>query len=65
MATNAPKGISKNARTGGVNTQKFFCPCGGEVKIVTAFSNGKKRVIARCEKCKTEKRKPSDFEFVI
>jgi len=33
-------GVSKNARTTS-GTQKFFCPCGGEVKMRSIFSSGK------------------------
>jgi len=54
--------ISKNARTGGVLTQKFFCGCGGEIKQKQVFNNGKLRNVAECEKCKKQGRKPSDFK---
>lgn len=53
--------ISKNARTAGSKTQKFFCKCGGEVKSVSIFKNGKLRVIARCGSCNKEERSPADF----
>jgi hypothetical protein len=52
--------ISKNARTASA-TQKFFCPCGGEVKMKAVFTNGKMRNVAECEKCNRRERKPSDF----
>jgi hypothetical protein len=51
---------SKNARTASA-TQKFFCSCGGEVKMKTLFENGKIKNIAECEKCKRVERRPSDF----
>jgi len=53
--------ISKNARTSSA-THKFLCPCGGEVKMKTVFSAGKKKNYAQCEKCKREERKPSEFK---
>ncbi|MGA2766414.1 MAG: hypothetical protein ABSG17_23970 [Spirochaetia bacterium] len=53
--------ISKNARVG-VVTQKFFCTCGGEVKMKLVFNNGKLRNVAQCEKCQRHERKPSDFK---
>jgi hypothetical protein len=51
---------SKNSRTS-VATHKFFCSCGGEVKMKTLFENGKVRNVAECEKCKRTERRPSDF----
>jgi hypothetical protein len=54
--------ISKNARSAGVKTQKFFCGCGGEVKMVSVFNSGKLGIRARCDKCNREERKPSDFK---
>ncbi len=53
--------VSKNARAGSA-TQKFLCPCGGEVKMKTIFSNGRKKTFAECEKCKRMERKPRDFK---
>jgi hypothetical protein len=53
--------LSKNARVG-IVTQKFFCTCGGEVKMKLVFNNGKLRNVAECEKCKRSERKPSDFK---
>ncbi len=53
--------LSKNARVG-VVTQKFFCTCGGEVKMKHVFMGGKLRNVAECEKCKRVERKPSDFK---
>ena len=52
---------SKNARTSST-TQKFFCSCGGEVKMKTLFENGKVKNFAECEKCKRTERRPSDFK---
>jgi hypothetical protein len=52
---------SKNARTSSA-TQKFFCSCGGEVKMKTVFENGKVKNVAECEKCKRLERRPSDFK---
>jgi hypothetical protein len=52
--------LSKNARVG-IVTQKFFCTCGGEVKMKRVFNGGKLRSVAECEKCKRSERKPSDF----
>ncbi|MDR1095978.1 MAG: hypothetical protein LBL31_06285 [Spirochaetaceae bacterium] len=53
--------VSKNARAG-VTTQKFFCSCGGEVKMKALFDNGKVKNVAECEKCKRTERRPSDFK---
>ncbi|MDR2500681.1 MAG: hypothetical protein LBD37_06325 [Treponema sp.] len=52
---------SKNARTSAA-TQKFFCACGGEVRMKTLFENGKVKNIAECEKCKRIERRPGDFK---
>jgi transcription elongation factor Elf1 len=52
--------MAKNARSN-VVSEKFYCPCGGEIKMLIAIKNNKKRLVARCTKCGTEKRKPSDF----
>ena len=52
--------ISKNQRRG-TKSQLFYCPCGGEVKMSSKMEKGKVRHLATCEKCGTEKRKPSDF----
>jgi hypothetical protein len=52
---------SKNARTTS-STQKFFCSCGGEVKMKTLFEAGKVKNVAECEKCKRTERRPSDFK---
>jgi len=52
---------SKNSRTTSA-TQKFFCSCGGEVKMKTLFENGKVKNQAECEKCKRVERRPSDFK---
>jgi hypothetical protein len=53
--------LSKNARVG-IVTQKFFCTCGGEVKMKQIFNAGKLRNMAECEKCHRSERKPSDFK---
>jgi hypothetical protein len=52
--------LSKNARVG-IVTQKFFCTCGGEIKMKLVFNSGKLRNVAECDKCKRSERKPSDF----
>jgi hypothetical protein len=52
---------SKNSRTSSA-TQKFFCSCGGEVKMKTVFENGKVKNVAECEKCRRLERRPSDFK---
>lgn len=52
--------VSKNSRTAST-TQRFFCPCGGEIKMKTLFENGKLKNLAECEKCKRTERRPSDF----
>jgi len=52
--------MSKNAR-GTSGTQKFLCPCGGEIKMKSVFSNGKIRTVAECDKCNRRERKPRDF----
>ena len=52
--------VSKNARTSSA-TQRFYCPCGGEVKMKTLFENGKVKNLAECEKCKRTERRPRDF----
>ncbi len=52
--------VSKNSRTTS-STQRFYCPCGGEVKMKTLFENGKVKNTAECEKCKRTERRPSDF----
>ena len=53
--------VSKNSRTTAA-TQRFFCSCGGEVKMKTIFGNGKVRNQAECEKCKRIERRPSEFK---
>lgn len=54
-------GASKNSRTT-VATQKFTCPCGGEIIMKTMFENGKLKNIAECQKCKRTERRPKDFK---
>jgi hypothetical protein len=53
--------ISKNARTG-VVAEKFFCSCGGEVKMKSVFSGGKLKNLAECSKCSRTERRPGDFK---
>ncbi len=53
--------ISKNARTASA-TQKFFCTCGGEIKMKSVFTGGKMKNVAECEKCKRKERRPKDFK---
>jgi hypothetical protein len=52
---------SKNSRTSSA-TQKFFCTCGGEIKVKSLFESGKVKTVAECEKCKRSERRPSDFK---
>ncbi|MBN1525615.1 MAG: hypothetical protein JW904_14140 [Spirochaetales bacterium] len=52
--------ISKNARIG-IVTQKFFCGCGGEVKMKSIFTKGKLKNLAECTQCNRTERRPSDF----
>ena len=52
--------VSKNARAAS-STQKFFCTCGGEVKMKSVFSGGKLKNFAECEKCNRQERRPKDF----
>ncbi len=54
-------GASKNSRTA-VATQKFSCPCGGEVVLKTMVENGKIKNIAECSKCHRIERRPKDFK---
>jgi hypothetical protein len=54
--------ISKNARIG-VVTEKFFCSCGGEIKMKSVFANGKLRNVAQCSQCNRTERKPKDFRY--
>ena len=52
--------VSKNARAVSA-TQKFDCPCGGEVKMKSIFAKGKLKYVAECEKCNRQERRPSSF----
>jgi hypothetical protein len=52
---------SKNSRTTSA-TQKFYCSCGGEIKMKIVFDQGKVKNLAECEKCKRTERRPSDFK---
>ena len=53
-------GLSKNARTI-AGTHKFFCPCGGDVKMRSIFARGRMKHFAYCEKCRRKERRPRDF----
>ncbi len=53
--------ISKNARTN-VVVEKFFCACGGEVKMRSVFNNGKVKTLAECTKCNRTARRPGDLK---
>ena len=57
----APVGKSKNARTTS-STQRFYCPCGGEVKMKMFMTDGKITSKAECEKCHRTERSPSKFK---
>ena len=39
----------------------LLCACGGVVKMVSVFCNGKLKNVARCTKCGDKRRKPSLF----
>lgn len=54
--------ISKNARVN-VITQKFFCACGGEIKMKSIFTKGKLKNVAECNKCNRTERSPGDFKY--
>ncbi len=54
--------LSKNARIG-VVAEKFFCTCGGEVKMKTTFAQGRMKNLAECTKCHRKERRPSDFRY--
>jgi predicted SprT family Zn-dependent metalloprotease len=58
QATAASVKISKNARSSGSKTQKFFCECEGEILMIQQFSKGKLKMIGRCQKCGQEGRSP-------
>lgn len=51
---------SKNSRMS-TSTQKFFCPCGGEIEMITIIDSGRKKTFAQCKSCKKTERRPSDF----
>ncbi|AAC65345.1 hypothetical protein KEA88_01785 [Treponema pallidum] len=53
-------GASKNSRTAAA-TQRFNCPCGGEVVLRSIVDNGKVKNIAECPKCRRVERRPRDF----
>ncbi len=52
--------VSKNARAAS-NTQRFNCPCGGEVKMKSRFTKGRVKYFAECDSCSRQERRPSDF----
>jgi hypothetical protein len=52
--------VSKNADATR-KAHKFFCSCGGEVKMKALFESGKVKNVAECEKCKRLERRPTDF----
>lgn len=54
--------ISKNARTN-VVVERFFCGCGGEVKMKSVFAKGKLKNLASCTKCNRSERRPGDFKY--
>jgi hypothetical protein len=62
-----PKRAGKTDNSGvhrqqkGGNPDTFYCMCGGVVKMVTIFRNGKPQPRARCAVCGEERRKPSMF----
>jgi len=39
----------------------LLCGCGGVVKMVSVFKNGKLHQEARCAKCQDKRRKPREF----
>lgn len=51
---------SKNARKG-EGTQRFYCKCGGEIKMKSVFLKNKLKIVAECKECKLTKRRPKDF----
>jgi hypothetical protein len=53
--------ISKNARVN-VVVEKFFCACGGEVKMRSVFTNGRIKTLAECTKCNRTARRPGDLK---
>jgi hypothetical protein len=53
--------ISKNARRDGSKTEKFFHTCGGEIKMVSRYNNGKLVPTAVCSSCNASARKPRDL----
>ncbi|HUS50320.1 MAG TPA: hypothetical protein VMZ91_09150 [Candidatus Paceibacterota bacterium] len=52
---------SKGGGRGDRKIERFQCDCGGDIKMLTSFSNGKKRHFAKCNKCGITARKPSMF----
>jgi hypothetical protein len=53
--------ISKNARVN-VVVEKFFCGCGGEVKMKSVFTQGRMKTLAECTKCNRTGRRPGDLK---
>ena len=55
-------GKHKGAKTAaGQEKAKVFCICGGEIKNVTAYENGKIKHFSRCVKCGARERLLSTF----
>jgi hypothetical protein len=63
QATAASVKISKNARSSGVKTQKFFCECGSEIKMLQRFTRGKLMMVGHCEGCGQEGRSPKSMRL--
>jgi len=59
-ASTVSNGTRRRTHRKGGEPDKFFCPCGGEIKMVTRFRRGFK-TLAVCQKCGKERRKPNDF----
>jgi hypothetical protein len=53
--------ISKNARVN-VVVEKYFCDCGGEVKMKSIFAKGRMKTVAECTKCNRTGRRPNDLK---
>lgn len=53
--------ISKNARTN-VVVEKFFCDCGGEIKMKSVFAKGRMKTVAECTKCNRAARRPGELK---
>jgi len=51
---------TKPRRKKGGEPDKFFCPCGGSIKMVKLFCNGL-NLRAVCQKCGKKQRRPNEF----